>query len=214
MSGPSFDDLMEGASPDEEARLRRMHDLLVAAGPPPELPPSLEEAPVIRRERERRQRRPALTTLPRRRFGAVLVGAAGIAVAAFFVGYLAGNVGSSGGPPVVNIAMRPTAVAPQTAAAVIALEKNGSDSNVPMTLTVSGLKKLPKGGYYELWLTREAKSGGRTTQKLLVSCGTFLQSSDRVEVRMNAPYTLDSHPGWVVTQHVRGVMSQPIVLTT
>ena len=213
MTGPTFDDLMEGASPEEEARLQRMHDLLVAAGPPPELPPSLEEAPVIRREPER-VRRPALTTLPRRRLGAVLVAAAGIAAAAFFVGYLAGNVGSSGGPPVVTIAMRPTAVAPQTAAAVIALEKNGSESNVPMTLTVSGLKKLPKGSYYELWLTRAVRSGGRTTQKLLVSCGTFLQSSDRIEVKMNAPYTLDSHPGWVITRHVRGVTSQPVVLTT
>ena len=213
MSGPSFDDLMEGASPEEEARLRRVHDLLVAAGPPPELPPSLEEAPVIQRER-RRDRRPALTTVPRRRLGAVLVAAAGIAVAAFFVGYLAGNVGSSGTTSVVSIPMRPTAVAPQTAAAVIALEKNGSESNVPMTLTVSGLKKLPKGGYYELWLTRAVKSGGQTTQKLLVSCGTFLQSSDRVEVKMNAPYTLDSHPGWVITRHVRGVTTQPIVLTT
>ena len=105
--------------------------------------------------------------------------------------------------------MRPTAVAPQTAAAVIALEKNGSESNVPMTLTVSGLKKLPKGSYYELWLTREVKSGGRTTQKLLVSCGTFLQSSDRVEVKMNAPYTLDNQPGWVITRHVRGVTTAP-----
>jgi anti-sigma-K factor RskA len=213
VTGPSYDELMEGASPDEEARLRRVHELLVTAGPPPELPPSLEEAPVIRPERERK-RRPALTTVPRRRFGAVLVAAAGIAAAAFFVGYLAGNVGSSGKTSVVNIPMRPTAVAPQTAAAVIALEKNGSESNVPMTLTVSGLKKLPRGSYYELWLTREAKSGGRTTQKLLVSCGTFLQSSDRVEVKMNAPYTLDTHPGWVITRHVRGVMSQPIMLTT
>ncbi len=213
MSGPSFDDLMEGASPDEEARLRRMHDLLLAAGPPPELPPSLEEAPVIRPER-RRERRPALTTVPRRRFGAALVAAAGIAVAAFFVGYLAGNVGSSGTTKAVSIPMRPTALAPQTAGAVIALEKSGSESNVPMTLTVSGLKKLPKGGYYELWLTRAVKSGGRTTQKLLVSCGTFLQSSDRIEVKMNAPYTLDSHPGWVITRHVRGATSQPVVLTT
>jgi len=213
VSGPSYDELMEGASPDEEARLRRMHELLVAAGPPPELPPSLEKAPVIRRERER-VRRPALTTLPRRRLGAVLVAAAGIAAAAFFVGYLAGNVGSSGAPPVTNIAMRPTAAAPQTAAAIIALEKTGGETNVPMTLTVSGLKKLPKGGYYELWLTREGTSGGKTTQKLIVSCGTFLQSSDRVEVKMNAPYTLDSQPGWVITRHVRGVTSQPIVLTT
>jgi hypothetical protein len=205
---------MEGASPDEEARLRRVHEMLVAAGPPPELPPSLEEAPVIRPEHERR-RRPALTTLPRRRLGAVLVAAAGVAAAAFFVGYLVGNVGSgSQTNDVVSIPMRPTAIAPKTAGAVIALEKTGGDSNVPMTLTVSGLKKLPKGSYYELWLTRAVTKGGTTTQKLIVSCGTFLQSSDRVEVKMNAPYTLDKHPGWVVTRHVRGVTTQPVVLTT
>jgi hypothetical protein len=213
VSGPSFDELMEGASPDEEARLRHVHELLVAAGSPPELPPSLEEAPVIRPERER-GRRPALTTLPRRRLGAVLVAAAGIAGAAFFAGYLTGNVGSSSAPPTANIAMRPTALAPKTAGAVIALERTGSDSNVPMTLTVSGLKKLPKGGYYELWLTRAVSTGGETKQKLIVSCGTFLQSSNRIEVKMNAPYTLDQHPGWVVTRHVRGATSQPIVLTT
>jgi hypothetical protein len=211
VTGPSFDELMEGASPDEEERLRRIHEMLLAAGPPPELPPSLEEAPVIRPERERR---PALTTLPRRRFGAVLVAAAGIAAAAFVVGYLAGNVQSGGSPSVTNIPMRPTALAPRTAQAVIALEKTGGESNVPMTLTVSNLRHLPKGSYYELWLTRAVDAGGTTKQKLIVLCGTFLQSADRVEVKMNAPYTLDEHPGWVITKHVRGATTDPVVLTT
>ena len=35
----------EGLNPDEEARLRRVHELLVRAGPPPDLPPSLERTP-------------------------------------------------------------------------------------------------------------------------------------------------------------------------
>ena len=35
----------EGLDPDEEARLRRVHDLLVQAGPPPDLPPALERTP-------------------------------------------------------------------------------------------------------------------------------------------------------------------------
>ena len=35
----------EGLEPDEEARLRRVHDLLVQAGPPPDLPPALERTP-------------------------------------------------------------------------------------------------------------------------------------------------------------------------
>ena len=37
-----FDDLIDrdGLDVAEEARLRRVHDLLVQAGPPPELPPA------------------------------------------------------------------------------------------------------------------------------------------------------------------------------
>ena len=40
---PTFDELAGGddLSPEEAARLERVHDLLVAAGPPPELPPHL-----------------------------------------------------------------------------------------------------------------------------------------------------------------------------
>ena len=43
-----FDDVVGGddLSPDEEARLRRVHDLLMEAGPPPDLPPELERAPI------------------------------------------------------------------------------------------------------------------------------------------------------------------------
>lgn len=207
MSGPSFEELMEGASPDEEARLRRVHDLLVAAGAPPELPPSLEQPPVIKRERP-----PALTTLPRRRLGAVLVAAAGIAAAAFFAGYVIADNGSGPTSDVVSIPMRPTAAA-RGSAAVLAVQR-GSDTNVPMTLTVSNLRHLPRGGYYELWLTRKVRKDGKTTQKMIVSCGTFLQSADRVEVKMNAPYTLDKQAGWVITRHLRGAETNPVVLTT
>jgi len=32
-------------SPEEEARLRRVHELLQQAGPPPDLPPALLEPP-------------------------------------------------------------------------------------------------------------------------------------------------------------------------
>jgi hypothetical protein len=211
VSGPNFEELMEGASPGEEARLRQVHDMLVAAGPPPELPESLAEAPSIKKERP-----PALTTLPRRRLGAVLVAAAGIAAAAFFAGYVIGGVGSttsSASGTVVNIPMRPTPAAPGSAA-VLALPRDSGDKNVPMTLTVSNLKHLPKGGYYELWLTRAVKANGKTTQKMIIVCGTFIQNADRVEVKMNAPYTLDSNPGWVITRHLPGTEKNQVVLTT
>ena len=214
MSGPNFDELMEGASPEEEARLRRVHDLLVTAGAPPELPPELAEPPALRVEKP-----PALTTLPRRRFGAVLVAAAGIAAAAFLAGWLVGDhrATSSASPPTIDIPMKPTPAAGAQAQGVLALERDHGESNIPMTLTVSNLKSLPKGGYYELWLTRVVRKDGKTVQKPVVSCGTFLGSSSTtspVTVQMNAPYKLDNSPGWVITRHLPGAKSNPVVLTT
>ena len=48
---PDFEELI-GAdlSPEEQARLRRAHDLLIAVGPPPELPPALAEAGAVEAE--------------------------------------------------------------------------------------------------------------------------------------------------------------------
>ena len=59
---PDFRELVgEDLPRDEEERLRRVHELLVAAGPPPELPPHLQE-PV-----EPEQERDNVSYLPRRR---------------------------------------------------------------------------------------------------------------------------------------------------
>ena len=50
---PDFRELV-GDLPDEErARLERVHDLLIAAGPPPELPPALVEPDPRPARRER-----------------------------------------------------------------------------------------------------------------------------------------------------------------
>jgi hypothetical protein len=51
---PDFEELV-GAdlSPEEQARLRRAHDLLIAAGPPPELPPALAEPGAVEAETTR-----------------------------------------------------------------------------------------------------------------------------------------------------------------
>src|SRR5207245_1293825 len=56
---PEFDELIGADAPAEEReRLRRVHELLVAAGPPAELPPSLETVP---------EPEPQVTLLPQRR---------------------------------------------------------------------------------------------------------------------------------------------------
>ena len=49
-----FNDIIDtdGLDPDEEARLRRAHALLVQAGPPPDLPPALEAPPTQPNEAE------------------------------------------------------------------------------------------------------------------------------------------------------------------
>jgi len=61
---PNFDDLVgTDLEPAERERLRRAHDLLVAAGPPAELTPEFEAGPTLAMTlgRPKRQR-----TLPRR----------------------------------------------------------------------------------------------------------------------------------------------------
>jgi hypothetical protein len=208
---PDFDAFVEGASPEERDRLRRVHDLLVAAGPPPELPPELAEPPA---EREERERAPMLTTLPRRRLGAAITVAIGIAAAAFGIGYLAGagndNASRAEFVTVFTVAMKPVD-APSGSAAVLRIGRKEEGGNTPMALTVSGLEPLPERGYYELWLTR--KRGDK--QERVLSCGTFVATDRDLSVRLNAPYTLEpGFTGWIITRNEPDVKSEPTMFTT
>src|SRR5689334_22133275 len=81
----------EGLDPQEEARLRRVHELLVRAGPPPDLPPSLERTPEAA-EAEIIQ----FPLLPKRRWAVAALVAATLVAIAFGGGYLFGH--SQGGP--------------------------------------------------------------------------------------------------------------------
>jgi hypothetical protein len=209
-TGPDFDAILEGASPEERERLRRVHDLLVAAGPPPELPPALTEPP-----RERRERTAILTTVPRRRIGATVTAAIGLAAAAFGIGYLvaAGDEGTGRAEfiTVHVVEMKPTAQAREGAAAVLRLGKKEEGGNIPMLLAASGLDPVPEGGYYELWLTK--KVGSKQIKE--VSCGSFIASDRDLSVRMNAPYTLEpGFTGWIITKHLPGERPDPTLFTT
>ena len=189
MSGPDFRELVGEDVPGEEReRLRRVHDLLVAAGPPPELSPALEQAP---------ETGGRVAFLPRRRRGAVLLLAAALAAAVFGSGFLTGAVTHNGSTnnAVFVVSMHGTPAAPN-ALASIRLEDVDSAGNWPMRLTVQGLPKLTGGGYYELYLTRHGKIGA--------SCGTFNVAGGRTVVRLNAPYRLDRFDGWIVTRHLPG----------
>jgi hypothetical protein len=200
VSGPDFRDLVGEEVPAEEReRLRNVHEMLVAAGPPPELSPELQEPPAVGGA--------TVSFLPRRRRAALLLIAAALAAAAFGGGYFAGGQGRETGFKAVHaIQMHGTAAAPN-ALATLELADVDSSGNWPMLVTVQGLPQVPRGAYYELFLTRHGR--------LAASCGTFVVHAGKTKVHLNAPYKLKSFDGWVVTKHVRGSResSRPLLTT-
>ena len=171
---PDFDELVgTDLDPRERARLERVHELLVAAGPPPAEAPASIELPVRRRGR-----------------GVLLALAAALAVAAFALG--AGLAGSGGKSAEFTKTMKGTAVAANASASLAVFDLDAA-GNWPMKLTVAGLQPSARGRPYELWLVR----GG----KLAALCGSFLTADDgTASVPMNAPYRFDDFDGWVVVE--------------
>ncbi len=195
---PNFRELVGNDLSDEErARLERVHELLVAAGPPPELPPSLAEPDLDPRDEN-------VEFLPRRRAGFVLGIAAAVGVAAFLGGFVAGRA-KEPFTEVFKVPMTGTAQA-ATSSATIHVGKADEAGNWPLKVVVRNLKPLPQGQYYEMFLTRGHKAAA--------SCGTFriIRSGD--SVRLNAPYNLRRFDGWIVTLERPGSGKHPVVLTT
>ena len=197
---PNFDELAGGddLSPDEAARLERVHDLLVAAGPPPELPPRLADPQPAPREDS------PVAFLPRRRTGLALALAAAIALVTFVGGFVADQHRGKEFPTKVAVTMQGTAIA-SNASAVIQVGNEDSNGNWPLKVVVHGLKQLPQGQYYAMYLTRHGKA--------VATCGNFrLTTGD--SVRLNAPYDLRSYSGWIVTREGRGTTTHPVLLRT
>ena len=169
---PDFDELVgTDLEPDERARLERVHELLLAAGPPPELAPA---APVVRLERTRRW--------------ALLAIAAAFAVTVVALG---GALAQRGGGELV-IAMTGTAAAPVASGSLRAFDLDNA-GNWPMEVTVDGLQPAESGRPFELWLTRDGKREAL--------CGSFLtDETGAAVVPMNAPYRFDQFDGWVVVE--------------
>ena len=121
---PDFRELLNGEdlSPEERARLERVHGLLIEAGPPPELTPALAEPDTAEPE--------IPVQLPRRRAGALLALAATIALLALLGGFLAGRKGE-GFPTLRSIPMHPTGLA-QNASATLDLGKLDQNGNWPL----------------------------------------------------------------------------------
>jgi hypothetical protein len=192
---PDFDELIDADTPDgERQRLQHVHDLLVQAGPPPELTPKLRNAPtfgVIPLQLKRR--------VVKRRALVLLAAAVSIA-AVFAAGYGVGNLGGSKSTsaPIQHLVLHGTAGA--TGAHATLDVWRPVHGNVPMTLSVAGLRKLPPHSYYDVYLVRD----GRVQPWGI--CGTFrVAGPSRVlTLNFNAPYQLQKGDSWVVTRPAAG----------
>jgi len=199
----SFEDLVGGddLTPEEEARLRRVHDLLIEAGPPPELPRALAEPAAAPDEAEILH-----FPLPRR-LAVSLVAAAAIVIAGFGIGYLVGHAKAK---PEAFAAERVVSMHGKNAGdvGVLRIAERDSVGNWPMELEVRGLPKQPRrAASYELWLTKHGKPAA--------DCGSFRVESGTTTVRLTVPYRFYEYDGWVVTVQPHGDGAPgTVVLTT
>lgn len=200
---PDFRELVGDEGDREELdRLRRVHELLLAAGPPPELSPSVADPPAVEESNvlQFRRRRPA--TL-------LAVGIAA-AAAAFVIGYAVGDHHSSFesqfSVPMHGIGQTRGAIAD------IKVGSHDTGGNYPLELTVRGLKRLPKGGWYELLLSKNGKP--------TLPCGDFAVDDTQTTVRMSVPYDFSdlrarhAFDGWVVVAHRPAEPLAPVVMST
>ncbi len=188
---PDFEELVgTDVEGDERERLRRVHDLLLQAGPPPELSPEVESGPTLAM---------TLARAPRKMRRSVMLLAAAVALVtvAFLAGYITGNGNDNGLASGHTLSLVGTKAAPG-ALASLRVEPVDPAGNWPMQLSVTGLPKLPPRGYYTVYLMRDGKP--------YAPCGTFVVAGKAygTSVSLNAPYHL--HPGdtWVVTKQMPG----------
>ena len=185
MSG-DFDDLVggEGLSREEEDRLRRVHDLLVEAGPPPDLPPRLEtfaadvavadaDTCSSRSCRAAGSRRPSCSrrrSRPRRSSPVTRSATAGTGVVLGLRGGDARPERRDRRDPCRRRTRRQLADALQGLRAAAAGEA---------------------GAYYELWLTQHGKAVHRAAGSA--------STRRRRRVTFRVPYKAKNFAGWVVT---------------
>jgi hypothetical protein len=186
-----FRELTEDLSADEQERLRRVHDLLVEAGPPPELPASLRRTP-----------RPEQPFSLQRRAVAIALAAA-IAILAFGAGFLAGDEDDDF-EPVRTVALRGVG-SEDDAGGTIEVGERDAAGNYAVLLHVQGLQPVGPEGYYELLLTEDGKP--------IASCGTFKVETKETSVPLTVGYEIDRFDDWVVAAHPqRHLDDPPIVL--
>jgi hypothetical protein len=201
---PDFEHLVDPTelSPEDEARLRRVHSMLIEAGPPQELPASIGRAPATPGAKI-----VALSTRRRRPVTALLIAAA-VAAACFGGGYLLANQAHStkGAIHVVRVVPMQGVQNSEAALRVGSADGNG---NWPIQLTVNGLKPLQDDSRYYLMVVQG--NGKRP-----IFCGSFeVSSKGATTVTFNVAYKITDGTKWIVTKMAPG-MKYPghVVMTT
>ena len=198
-----FDELVDltGVNPEDRARMRRVHELLVAAGPPADLPSALTQAP------SHVDSAKVIAFPRRRRTAAAILIAAAVAVACFSGGYLLANQAHHGSSlhaiRVVGLSGEQNSLA---SLRVGAADANG---NWPVQLTVTGLPPLKAtDSHYLLMLTQDGKPTW--------VCGMFkVGPHGATTVTFSVPYRITGQTKWVVTEMTKGAQFPGhVVMTT
>jgi hypothetical protein len=180
-----FGELVGDMPDDERERLERTDALLrTVPAPPASVPRALSDA-VLSIPREKHAR-------GRRRIAVALAFAAAVAAALFGAGYWAGS--ERGLDESYSVAMQATEDARGAAAVIRVGERDEETGNLELELDVSGLPRLPEGGYYALWLAKDGRYAA--------TCGTFGVGEGETTVPMTVSYDFERYDEWVITAYL------------
>jgi hypothetical protein len=176
---PEFNELVgDDASGADLESLRQVHDLLLSASPPPTLSDRTSGPPRV-----------AASNPRTRRFARFSLAAAASVALGLALGYTLGDSGSFHSQ--FTLPMHGLG-ATSAANALIRVGDADDAGNRTLEMNVRSLPALPRGGWYELYLTEHGKP--------VLPCGTFETTrSGTAQVTMNFPAGIATYDGWNIT---------------
>ncbi len=184
-------DLVGDVSAEELEQLREIDALLrTVSSPPPPLPAGLAHPPAQRRL-------PVRWLSPAR-----LALAAGLVAALALVSSAAvlWLEAQDDFDVRAEVALEATPNAPD-AAGELRLGERDASGTWPLELTVSGLRELPPGDFYVLWLAKDGKYAG--------TCGSFRVTGGKTTHRWDVAYRLHDYDEWVISARHPGLPTDP-----
>jgi hypothetical protein len=203
-----FDQMVDltGVSPEDRARLQRVHELLRSAGPPADLPSQLA-TPLDLTSPTDGGGAEVIAFPRRRRTAAAISIAAAVAVACFSGGYLLANQAHNSGT--LHAVRVVGMTGEQNSLASLRVGAADANGNWPVQLTVQGLPPLRgTDSHYLLMLTHNGKPTW--------VCGMFKVGKDgATTVAFSVPYRITGQTKWAVTEMTHGIkFPGHVVMTT